>query len=314
MARKPERGRRGDGEIAKLLAQDRHKLLLRFPFTGAVVMRLDLFVERAPELDTAATDGRSIWVNPDFYATLDPDERLFVIAHEAWHCILNHFGRRAGRSRSRFNYAADLEIHFLLRKEGFRPPFVLPHDPAWDGLSAEEIYERLPQSKESSGGDAGGDGPGHPGIGHAAGKQAGIANGGQVGASPLEESEHIHSRAGGGFDQHEIPALPAAEGAAEEIRQIIVAVAQTMERTRGTLPGHVSALVESTLRPEIRWQELLAQFVTSCYGGSRRWLPPSRRHVHSGLYLPSTRHETLRAVVALDTSGSTQRDLPRFFS
>ena len=33
--------------IAELLAQDRHKLLLRHPFTGAVVMRLDLRVEPA---------------------------------------------------------------------------------------------------------------------------------------------------------------------------------------------------------------------------------------------------------------------------
>ena len=131
--------------IAELLAQDRHKLLLRQPFTGAVVMRLDLRVERAEGLETAATDGSSIRVNPDFYASLNDDERLFVIAHEAWHCILMHFARRRNRDHSRFNIAADLEIHFLLTKEGFRPPFVLPHDPSWNGLSAEEIYERLPQ-------------------------------------------------------------------------------------------------------------------------------------------------------------------------
>ncbi len=296
MSKGTQRARRTDGEIADLLAQDRHKLLLRFPFTGAVLMRLDLFVEHVPSLETAATDGRSIWVNPAFYVSLDPDERLFVLAHEAWHCILNHFGRRARRKQELFNYAADLEIHFLLEKERLHPPFVLPHDPSWRGLSAEEIYERLPAFIKGTD------------------QSAAPRTDDPCEAQPLEESAHIHSRDGAGFDQHEIPALPHAANAAEEIRQIVIVVAQTIERTRGSLPGHLATLVDSALRPEIHWQELLAQFVTSCYGGHRRWLPPSRRHVHSGLYLPSTRQDALQAVVALDTSGSTQRDLPRFFT
>ncbi len=276
------------GAIAELMAQDRHKLLLRFPFTGAVVMRLDLCVERVPDLATAATDGRAIWVNPEFYASLNAEERLFVIAHEAWHCILMHFARRGSRIHSLFNIAADLEIHFLLTKEGLTAPFVLPHDPNWNGLSAEEIYERLPKPK--------GDGDVN------------------VMLVPLTESAHIRSRDGGGFDQHDLPELPVDEGAAEEVRQIVISVAQTIERAQGKLPAHVPAIVEAALRPQLRWQELLAQFVTSCYGGSRRWLPPNRRYVHRRLYLPSSRHERLKAIVALDTSGSTQGDLPRFFT
>ena len=90
---------------------------------------------------------------------------------------------------------------------------------------------------------------------------------------------------------------------------------QQYERTKGTLPAGLKAVVEAVLKPEIGWKELLAQFVTSCYGGSRRWLPPARRHVWQGLYLQSRRSERLRAVVALDTSGSTQGgDLRKFFS
>ena len=82
----------------------------------------------------------------------------------------------------------------------------------------------------------------------------------------------------------------------------------------GTLPGHVETIVKSMLRPSFDWRTMLARFVTSCYGGGRRWLPPSRRHVHRGLYLPSTRQERIKAVVAIDTSGSTANDLQAFFS
>ncbi len=289
MARKAQKpGRAEYDAIADLLAQDRHKLLIRFPFTGAVVMRLDLCVEKLPDLETAATNGRAIWVNPDFYASLNAEERLFVIAHEAWHCILMHFARCGSRIPFFFNVASDLEIHFLLTKEGLQAPFVLPHDPSWNGLSAEEIYERLPKPEGAAG-----------------------AN---VNFVPLTESGHIRSRDGGGFDQHGLPALPVDPDAAEEVRQIVISAAQTIERTQGKLSAHVSAIVEAALRPQLRWEEMLAQFVTSCYGGSRRWLPPNRRYVHRGLYLPSSRHERLRAIVAIDTSGSTQGDLPRFFT
>lgn len=82
----------------------------------------------------------------------------------------------------------------------------------------------------------------------------------------------------------------------------------------GTIPVHLESVVRAALRPHVRWQEVLSQFVTSCYGGSRRWLPPNRRHISRGLYLQSSRKERLQAVVAIDTSGSTTADLPQFFS
>ena len=315
--------------IAELLAQDRHKLLLRQPFTGAVVMRLDLRVERDEGLETAATDGCSIRVNPDFYASLDDDERLFVIAHEAWHCILMHFARRRNRDHTRFNIAADLEIHFLLTKEGFRPPFVLPHEPSWNGLSAEEIYERLPQphnapptptSQPSGAPRSAAAATPQPSRSHSTGGPRSVAAAFPAFPTPsskpqpLVESSHIRSREGQGFDQHEEPNGEEAREAVEKIRQVVVSAAQTVERRRGTLPGHLKKIVQSMLRPSFDWRTLLSRFVTSCYGGDRRWLPPSRRHVHRGLYLPSMRQERLNAVVAIDTSGSTENDLPAFFT
>ncbi len=115
-----------------------------------------------------------------------------------------------------------------------------------------------------------------------------------------------------GFDPDFAPSIDRR--LAEKVRERIVAVAQQIERTRGTVPGYLESLVKAALRPQIRWQEVLAQFVTSCYGGSRRWLPPSRRHLGQGLYLQSSRQERLRAMVAVDTSGSTTADLPQFFS
>ncbi|MFC4976714.1 hypothetical protein ACFPTY_19975 [Halomonas beimenensis] len=41
----------------------------------------------------------------------------------------------------------------------------------------------------------------------------------------------------------------------------------------------------------------------------RQWLPPSRRHIHRGLYLPSRYGSHLELTVALDNSGSCARRL-----
>lgn len=124
------------------LAQDRQQLLLRWPFVGGVIMRMELVPVRDDRLDTACTDGDSIFVDIDFYSKLTKDERLFVLAHEVWHSVLLHFARRQNRDRCLFNIAADLEIHFCLADEKMREPFVLPHDPDW---------RRFPRRKSTRG-------------------------------------------------------------------------------------------------------------------------------------------------------------------
>ena len=64
------------------LAQDRQQLLLRWPFVGGIIMRMELIPVRDDRLDTACTDGDNIFVDIDFYAKLTKDERQFVLAHE----------------------------------------------------------------------------------------------------------------------------------------------------------------------------------------------------------------------------------------
>ena len=290
------------------MEQDRQKLLMRQPFIGMILMHLD-FVPIKSGCRTACTDGSRVFMNCKFYAQLDLEERLFVLAHETWHCVLLHFARLQNRNPEKFNIATDLEIHFILQKEKMREPFVLPHDPDWDGLSAEEIYEKLGKSKKR---------PPDPGC-----CSKGFEGNCEDGKS---FDEHIYKNGSGteGAAQ-EINAGGAGEGdpdfapqvdaqSVEKMRQIIIQSAQTIERSQGRMPGFLQSIIEKLRKPELNWKELLKQFVTSCYGGSRRWLPPARRYVGMGLYLQSRRNEKFNAVMAIDTSGSTTGDLPQFFA
>ena len=320
-----------------LMCQDRQRLLVRFPFTGGFLMRMEFVPVRDCRLRTAATDGERIFMDIAFCSKLSADERLFVMAHEVWHCVLMHMLRCQTRDPSTFNVAADMEVNRMLKKEGLKPPSdCLMPKPEWDELSAEEIYEHFRKRPKLSKSSQRKKVPGIqlPGV---------QGTGAQV--SDMQTDDGIES--GKQFDKHiypnqsdEAPASAISAGddnsiitdqwgevgfdkdyaplitkeLADKIRERIVAVAQQIERTRGTLPAHLANIVRAALRPQIRWQEVLAQFVTSCYGGSRRWLPPNRRHISQGLYLQSSRKERLQAAVAIDTSGSTTADLPQFFS
>lgn len=290
------------------MEQDRQKLLMRQPFIGMILMHLD-FVPITSGCRTACTDGSRVFMNCKFYAQLDLEERLFVLAHETWHCVLLHFARLQNRNPEKFNIATDLEIHFILRKEKMREPFVLPHDPDWDGLSAEEIYEKLGKSKKR---------PPDPGC--CSKGFEGNCEEGKVfdehiyknGSGTEGAAEEINAGGAGETDPDFVPQVDTQS--VEKMRQIIIQSAQTIERTQGRMPGFLQSIIEKLRKPELNWKELLKQFVTSCYGGSRRWLPPARRYVGMGLYLQSRRNEKFNAVMAIDTSGSTTRDLPQFFA
>ena len=326
------------------MEQDRQKLLIRQPFIGMILMHLD-FVPITSGCRSACTDGSRVFMNCQFYAKLDLEERLFVLAHESWHCVLLHFARLQNRDPEKFNIATDLEIHFILLKEKMKEPFVLPHDPEWDGLSAEEIYEKLGKCKSKkkkppvsgccSKGfeeicEAGKSFDDHIYKDAANGNQGDAdkntisgdkdaANGNQGDADKNTISGDCYSNhpakgsgSGGDIDPDFAPRIDAQR--VENMRQIVIQTACSIERRQGTLPGNLKEIVDRLRKPELNWKELLKQFVTSCFGGSRRWLPPARRYVGMGLYLQSRRNEKFNAVMAIDTSGSTTRDLPQFFA
>ncbi len=307
--------------VLKGMEQDRMKLLARQPFIGAVLMHLELVpVTDARRCPTAMTDGRAVYMGCNFYARLDLEERLFVLAHETWHCVLLHFVRLQSREPHRFNIATDLEIHFILSKEKMKEPFVLPHDPAWAGLSAEEIYEKLKSRKRKPPCDPGRCSNGIPQNDDGGSFDRHVYKDGCTDAAAKEGNSgdkgggaDADKTGPGGSDDDRITA-EIDENTIERLRRIVIQSAQVAERRQGHLPAHIVGIVEKLRKPELKWQELLKQFVTSCYGGSRRWLPPARRYVGMGLYLQSRRNERLEAVLAIDTSGSTTGDQPQFFA
>jgi predicted metal-dependent peptidase len=270
------------------LEEDRVRLLAYQPFLASLAMRMDLKAVIDARLPTAATDGQRLYFSVPFMAGLSEAERMFVIAHEVWHCAALHFARRGDRDHKRWNVAIDHEVNNLLIGEGLTMPDGGIHFQEWIGLNAEEVYDRLPSSERFL-----------PGRGASA----------DLHESALDDEADLDE------DQPVDPDYTPSPDPRiwREWPRRVHAAAQQVYRQPGNQPGWLKRLLELHGPPALPWQELLRRFVDRTRGERYQWTPPNRRHVTQGLYLPGRRSgERLSLAVAIDTSGSTCFEIPIF--
>ena len=89
-------------------------------------------------------------------------------------------------------------------------------------------------------------------------------------------------------------------------------VQRMSQKNRGKLPAGLLREIDSLYRPELDWKTLLWRFVskTPCdYSGF------DRRFLHQKLYLEQLESESLKLIIAIDTSASIEKDeLSQFIS
>lgn len=130
----------------------KRRLLVRSPFWGTVILNTPLHLTR--DVPTAGTDGKTIYVNPDFLEGLNVAKTEFLLAHEAAHIIFLHAVRTGLRQTEKWNAAADYTINHLLVEDGmtFIEGGLL--DDRYTS-SAEQVYEMLPDDPEGEDGGGG---------------------------------------------------------------------------------------------------------------------------------------------------------------
>ena len=118
-------------------------LLRDQPFFGSLALRLPIRADETRE--TLASDGKDIRYAPQWVADTDADHIKTALARVVLACALKHHTRRGGRDPERWQRASQLVTHGLLRDAGFVLP---PEAEAWDGISAEQAYDRLPEPSD----------------------------------------------------------------------------------------------------------------------------------------------------------------------
>jgi predicted metal-dependent peptidase len=249
------------------------------------VVECETFPGTTQENKTAATDSRHLFVNPKFFKNLTVQQRVFVLAHEVTHVILQHPERMKGYMEigfgpdmkpwqgARFNIAADYVINSYLNELhiGHQPHGTLLNGQYTSTDLVDDVYCKIPEQEDDPNG-------------------GGSGQGGQ----------------GQGWDQH-LPADGSNPPTKAEIQRA-VAMAAGAQKAIGSMPAGLQRLVDEIIDPEIPWEDHLERTIVCLYGSEEAsWARVNRRRLAVSPHIPWPGRVGNRCgnlALEIDTSGS----------
>lgn len=246
-------------------------------FISSVMMSLSFHWDQ--NIPTAGTNGLEIRINPAFFESLNPKQRVFLLLHETWHVAFMHVTRcfDFNYDPEKWNYAADYVINIMLVDEGheFIQGGLL--DEKYRGWDADAVYRDLPDPPKMPQNILHGD----------------IQNPGSNGDS---------QDGAGGPTADEIK-VKTAEVLARATMQA------DMAQQAGSVPADIRRAVEEARNPKLPWNVVLEQYMSERIQDEYSWNKRNRRFSH--VYLPGLDSEGMGEVRCyLDASGSvSQKEL-----
>lgn len=269
-------------------------LLLRHPFFGNMATRLR--IEAADEwCPTAATDGRHLYFNTQFFNAMSNKEIEFVIAHEILHCVYDHFSRRESRDPKLYNIAADYIVNNLLVDDriGTKPKLIdCFQDFKYKGWTSEAVYDDLFKNA----------------------KKIDLDSLGELLDEHFDWDEDGDEDGDGEDGKPKRPRYSKAELDAirDEIKEAMIQAAQTAGA--GNVPAGIDRLIKELTEPKMNWRELIRQQIQSTIRTDYTFARPSRKGWHTGAVLPGMNFdETIDICISLDMSGSIGNDQAKDF-
>lgn len=139
-------------EKNKLIEETVNTLLVRYSKFSEEIASAKIEYRTDLKYHTAATDGKNVYLDPDYFASLNEEERLFILAHELMHKkFLHHKRLKIGgvkRDMDVWNEATDAIINANLQRDGFKIKEGYVNRPEALYYSADEFYEILLKEKQ----------------------------------------------------------------------------------------------------------------------------------------------------------------------
>lgn len=263
-----------------LMTKARTKLLLNHPFFGHLVMGMN-FVElyKIGKFNTAATDGKTIWYNPDYIEQIykeNPEYVQSILTHEVLHAVFSHIGRKGHRDKDIWNYACDFVVNSTIVESGLQIHPDWLYNVKYKNWTSEEVYDDLlKNSKLITSPNC---------IGALADHHYGDDD--FPGETMSEEEKEINEK---------------------EMKDKVVKAANSAGASN--VPNSIKILIDSFINPKIKWHQILRKYISEYTKSDYTWLRPNKRHFGSGIILPSMKkQEKIKLAIAIDTSGSIADD------
>lgn len=277
------------------------------------------------DIPMAATDGRNIFINPDYLASLKPPERVFVYTHEVYHVVCKHPTRMKhyssegkvrglGFDAQQMNIAQDYVINADLMEQG-----VGMYNPEWlydRSVSGEDLAEDVYEKRYKKPPEGGGRGQGNSTFGSS----------GQSGRGTKSDSQAQAN--GGAFDHVLPPPVDPVTGKEDtptdaEFKEAIARAASAAKAV-GKMPGSLQRRIDEILEPQVDWREHVRALLTGKMGHNREtWGTLNRRYAALGALsnrpmpqFPGRKGFGADTVaVAIDNSGSIrEKEMATFFA
>lgn len=266
-----------------VLTKAKAQLVLQEPFYSCILLNLkEHQCTKLPDgrdLWLVATDGTTLYVNPENFNQLTIAEAKGALKHEVMHVAQLHNYRREGRDPRRWNHAADYAINPIILDEGGELPKGVLDGTPYKGQTTEQIYQHLPPEPPggNGSGQGGGNGPGQ---------------------NPMDD---------------DVLSAPDQSQAGLEQTKVMIAQAASVAAAMGKLPAHLKELVDEIMKPKVDWKEQLRQWLTECSPTDYSFSRPNRRFIagDAPMYLPGLQDVgSMRSLgVLIDTSGSIGMDM-----
>lgn len=299
-------------QCIKAVQRCRWRLLNDYPYYGSIAMGFDVVVcnnWNGRGVETAATDGRHLFVNPQYFLDLTFDEQLSLVVHEVSHKALAHHLRRGGRNHDLWNAATDHAVNHQILDAGMKIGEGWYCDYKYKGWSSERIYGRVEEEFK----------PPPPPPPPPGGKPP--PPGGNEPPPPGGGGERPEKQPGEVWDATDKDGKELTEeGKHKAMRDLTVDVHMANEASR-TAGNDGSALhkrsVNEILAPSADWANLLSEFWSGTGTPiNETWSRPNRRYMPAGIWAPSIHEGGIDwGVIGMDVSGSImQRECDAFIA
>ncbi len=275
-------------------------LLLRHPFFGNMATRLK--VEHCDDwCPTAATDGKHLFYNTQFFNALSNKEIEFVIAHEILHCVFDHIIRREDRDPIIYNIACDYIVNNTLVRDKIGEPVKMIQifqDWKYDGWTSEEVYDEIHKKAEENG--------------KKFLEQLGELLDEHVDWEKAPKGQKGSKGKGKGKGQRPTYTKEELGKIRDEIKENMISAAQAAGA--GNIPGEIERMIKDLTEPKMNWREILRQQIQATIRNDYTFSRPSRKGWHTGVVLPGMNFDQqIDCAIGLDMSGSIGDDQAKIF-
>ena len=244
---------------------------------------------------TAATDGKHLFYNTQFFNALSNKEIEFVIAHEILHCVFDHIIRREDRDAMIYNIACDYIVNNTLVRDKIGEPvkmIQIYQDWKYDGWQSEAVYDDIYKKAEENG-------------------KKFLEQMGELLDEHIDwESKPSKPKTGkGGSKPDQRPSYTKEEmkKIRDQIKENMISSAQSAGA--GNIPAEVERMIKELTEPKMNWREILRQQIQATIRNDYTFSRPSRKGWHTGVVLPGMNFDQqIDCAICFDMSGSIGDD------